>query len=56
MAQCTSLHARVKDELPPAFPSVVAAYREIAPTLLRQARDADYYVQRALPGAATAAE
>ena len=49
------LHARIRDELPPAYPSLWAAYREIVPALLRQARDPDYYVVRELPAAPGAA-
>jgi fatty acid desaturase len=49
------LHARIRDELPPAYPSLLAAYREIVPALLRQARDPDYYVVRELPAAPGAA-
>lgn len=43
---------RLKDQLPPPYPSVWAAYREIIPTLWRQRRDAEYYVRRPLPEAA----
>ena len=52
------LHERLEDQMPPAHPSVVAAYGEIVPTLLRQSHDPNYYVRRALPpaGDAVAAE
>ena len=43
------LHAAIKDECPPAYPSNLAAYREIIPALLRQRRDPTYYVRRELP-------
>ena len=33
----------------PLMPGFVAAYREILPTLIRQARDAAYFVRRPLP-------
>lgn len=44
-----ALHALIKDHLPPAYPSLWAAYREIVPALLRQSTDATYYVARELP-------
>jgi fatty acid desaturase len=44
------LHQMVKDQMPPAYPGFLAAYREILPTLLRQARDPTYYIRRPLPG------
>ena len=45
-----ALHERLKDQLPPAFPSMVAAYRELIPTLLRQRRERDHFVTPDLPG------
>ena len=46
------IHERLKDQLPPPYPSVWAAYREIIRTLWRQRRDVEYYVRRPLPQAA----
>ncbi len=46
------LHAEVAAELPTPYPSLLAAYREIIPTLLRQMREPGYYVRRELPAAA----
>jgi fatty acid desaturase len=46
------LHAEVADDLPVPYPSLLAAYREIIPTLLRQMREPEYYVRRTLPEAA----
>jgi fatty acid desaturase len=46
------LHAEVADNMPTPYPSLLAAYREIVPTLLRQMREPDHYVRRALPPAA----
>ena len=46
-----ALHERLKAQMPPAFPSVVAAYRELVPTLLRQTRDSDHHVTPDLPAA-----
>jgi fatty acid desaturase len=46
------LHAEVAADMPTPYPSLLAAYREIVPTLLRQLREPDYYVRRELPAAA----
>jgi Na+-transporting NADH:ubiquinone oxidoreductase subunit F len=43
------LHDVVKDDCPTPYPSLFAAWREIAPTLLRQVRDPAYHVKRKLP-------
>jgi fatty acid desaturase len=43
------LHAEVAPDLPTPYPSLLAAYREIVPTLLRQMREPGYYVRRELP-------
>jgi fatty acid desaturase len=43
------LHALVRDDLPPPHSGMVAAYREIIPTLWRQRRDLDHDVRPALP-------
>ncbi len=43
------LHAAVAYDLPPAYNGLLDAYREIIPTLRRQAKDPMYYVGRALP-------
>ncbi|MEK0084009.1 fatty acid desaturase family protein [Benzoatithermus flavus] len=50
------LHAAIKDRCPPAYPSTLAAYREIVPTLLRQRKDPGYHVKRELPPAVAARE
>jgi len=44
-----SLHAAVKEDCPPPYPSILAAYREIVPAVLRQIRDPAYHVKRELP-------
>lgn len=49
------LHALIKDDCPPPYPSTLAAYREIIPTVLKQMRDPSYFVVRRLPGGTTAA-
>ena len=43
------LHEEIKHDLAPAYPSILAAYREIIPAILRQLRDQDYYIRRELP-------
>jgi fatty acid desaturase len=44
-----ALHADMKADTPPPYPGVWAAYREIIPALLRQARDPGWFVRRNLP-------
>lgn len=44
-----ALHEAIKDQCPPAYPGILAAYREIIPALLRQRRDPDYHIVRELP-------
>jgi fatty acid desaturase len=48
-----ALHEAIKGECPPAYPSLLAAYREIIPAVLRQVRDPGYHVVRVLPASAT---
>ena len=43
------LHEAIKDQTPPAYAGFLAAYREILPTLIRQARDPGYFIRRPLP-------
>ncbi len=43
------LHQVIKDDCPPPYPSIPAAWREILPTLLRQVKDPAYHVKRRLP-------
>lgn len=47
--QLPRLHALVKDDCPAPYPSLLAAYREIVPAVLRQIREPGWYVRRALP-------
>jgi fatty acid desaturase len=47
------LHEAVKADTPPAYQGTIAAYREIIPTLLRQARDPSYHAVRPLPPSIT---
>ncbi|HTR11691.1 MAG TPA: fatty acid desaturase family protein [Roseiarcus sp.] len=43
------LHAAIKADCPPPYPSTIAAYLEIIPTLARQLKDPTYYARRELP-------
>ena len=43
------LHAIVKDDMPPPYPNILSAWREIVPTVRRQLKDPGYYVRRPLP-------
>ena len=44
-----ALHEAIKDDCPPPYPSIWAAYREIIPALLKQRHDPAYFVRRS-PG------
>ena len=46
------LHAVIKHDCPEPYPSVLAAYREIIPAVLRQTREPNYFVKRQLPSRA----
>jgi Na+-transporting NADH:ubiquinone oxidoreductase subunit F len=46
-----ALHDVVKEDCPTPYPSLLAAWREIAPTLLRQVKDPAYHIKRKLPAA-----
>ena len=43
------LHETIRADTPPPYPSTLAVYREMIPTLRRQLNDPTYYVQRPLP-------
>lgn len=43
------LHALIRDDCPPAYPSLWAAWAEMIPALIRQSRDPAYCVERRLP-------
>jgi Na+-transporting NADH:ubiquinone oxidoreductase subunit F len=49
------LHEAVKDNCPTPYPSLLAAWREIVPAVLRQLRDPAYHVKRQLPASKTPA-
>jgi fatty acid desaturase len=44
-----ALHEEVRFDMPTAYPSFLAAYREIIPTLWRQTRHPEYFARRELP-------
>jgi Na+-transporting NADH:ubiquinone oxidoreductase subunit F len=48
------LHAAIKDDCPAPYPSLFAAWRELAPAILRQVKDPAYHVKRRLPKPRTA--
>lgn len=43
------LHAAVKDDCPEPYPSLLNAWREIVPAVLRQVKDPAWHVKRKLP-------
>lgn len=43
------LHEELKGDMPPPYPSIWAAYREIIPALWKQRKDPTYFVTRELP-------
>jgi fatty acid desaturase len=49
------LHEAVKADCPPPYPSTIAAYGEIIPTLWRQLKEPGYYARRELPPTARSA-
>lgn len=46
------LHALIKDDLPEPCPSIVAAYAEMIPAVLRQRHEKGYYLRKDLPATA----
>ncbi|MEM7337248.1 MAG: fatty acid desaturase [Actinomycetota bacterium] len=44
-----ALHNEIKDDLPRPSPSLIGAYRELVPALIRQHRDPTYDIERPLP-------
>lgn len=50
------LHEAVKDDCPAPYPSLLAAWREIVPTILQQVKDPAYHVKRRLPEPKTRAK
>ena len=44
-----ALHEKLKADMPKPYGSILEAYREIIPTLLRQRKEPAYHVVRELP-------
>jgi fatty acid desaturase len=44
------LHQRVRNDLPYTYSGLFDAFREIVPVLIRQSRDANYFMLREIPG------
>jgi fatty acid desaturase len=44
------LHEVIKDQLPPAYPSLYAVYREMVPALWKQRSEPDHVIERKVPG------
>ena len=49
------LHEAVKADCPTPYPSILSAWREIVPTILRQVNDPAHHVKRQLPASKTRA-
>ncbi len=47
-----ALHEAIKNDCPPAHPSLFSCWQEIIPTLRRQVKDPAYHVKRTLPDSA----
>ena len=47
------LHDKVKDDCPAPYPGLLAAWREIIPSVLKQVKDPTYHVKRKLPSRAS---
>ena len=43
------LHERLADVLPHTYSGLIEAFREIVPALVRQSKDANYFVLREVP-------
>lgn len=43
------LHALIKDDCPPPYPTIISSWREILPAVWRQRTDPAYHVKRVLP-------
>ena len=50
------LHEKIEGDLPRTYTGLLDAYREIVPTLLKQSKDANYFVLRELPSERAASE
>jgi hypothetical protein len=45
------LHELIKDQLPPRSKGLLAAYKEIIPTIFKQRRDSNYFINVEVPKA-----
>jgi fatty acid desaturase len=52
--QLPKLHEAIKHDLPPVYPGIIAAYREILPAVRRQSTDPTYFVRRPIQEHTTA--
>lgn len=43
------LHEEIRDDCPPPYPNLLAAFREIVPVILRQRHDPGYFIRRPVP-------
>ena len=43
------LHETIRDDCPPPYPSILTAWKEILPAIVRQVKDPGYHVKRPLP-------
>lgn len=50
------LHEAIRDQCPPPYANVWAAWKELAPAVIRQRKDPTYYVPRPVPTRAATAE
>jgi fatty acid desaturase len=50
------LHDVIKEQLPPAYPSLYATYREMVPALWKQRRDPTHVIKRTLPDQGSGAQ
>ncbi|MEM9631166.1 MAG: fatty acid desaturase family protein [Pseudomonadota bacterium] len=47
-----ALHEEIKNDCPPAYPSLLAAYKEMIPAIVKQQSDPNFYIRRPLPTSA----
>jgi len=50
------LHQLIKDDLPKPKKSIIDAYREIIPALIKQSKDPSYHIKRELPSSSSAGD
>jgi fatty acid desaturase len=50
--QLPALHAKIGHDLPTPNPSIIQAYREVWPILIRQLKYEDFFLRRDLPATA----